>query len=154
MADHLIGMMGDWDGKIRRGIVVTLMLVSAIKPVLLLLHGISQPVEIPSGYSIKSSSSKHGARSHKLTVYSENSQSFKDGEGDKTDLDEEHKYKLVKACVKRWITILTLRGMTEKKEMQCLIQLIAHLCFMEMMLLFRRRKQSWQKDCFEEMALS
>ncbi|ONI11704.1 hypothetical protein PRUPE_4G121400 [Prunus persica] len=52
------------------------------------------PVEIPSGYSIKSSSSKHGAGSHKLTIYSENSESFKDGEGDKTDLDEEHKYEI------------------------------------------------------------
>ncbi|CAB4294557.1 unnamed protein product [Prunus armeniaca] len=47
-----------------------------------------------SGYSVKSSSSKHGARSHELTFSSENSQSFEDGEADNTDSAEEHKYEI------------------------------------------------------------
>ncbi|PQQ16303.1 pre-mRNA-splicing factor ATP-dependent RNA helicase DEAH7 [Prunus yedoensis var. nudiflora] len=47
-----------------------------------------------SGYSVKSSSSKHGARSHELTFSSESSQSFEDGEADNTDSAKEHKYEI------------------------------------------------------------
>ncbi|ONI30062.1 hypothetical protein PRUPE_1G229100 [Prunus persica] len=47
-----------------------------------------------SGYSVKSSSSKHGARSHELTFSSESSQSFEDAEADNTDSAEEHKYEI------------------------------------------------------------
>ncbi|BBG95058.1 RNA helicase family protein [Prunus dulcis] len=47
-----------------------------------------------SGYSVKSSSLKHGARSHELTFSSESSQSFEDAEADNTDSAEEHKYEI------------------------------------------------------------
>ncbi|TQE09997.1 hypothetical protein C1H46_004419 [Malus baccata] len=55
----------------------------------------SSPVRIcPSGAAVKSSSSKHGVSSRKVAFHSENSQSFKDGEGDMADLDEGQKYEI------------------------------------------------------------
>ncbi|KAM1266324.1 hypothetical protein ACFX15_035380 [Malus domestica] len=55
----------------------------------------SSPVQIcPSGDAVKSSSSKHGVGSLRITLHSENAQSFEDGEGDMADLDEGQKYEI------------------------------------------------------------